>query len=119
MYKIFVEDRFSAAHQIKGYKGECEKLHGHNFKVKVTVEMDKLNELGMGMDFREIKKILKKIIDKLDHTFLNELPQFKSCNPTAENIARYIFGELKHNLPALQEVKVWESDTSGVSYSED
>ncbi len=118
MYKIFVEDRFSAAHQIKGYKGQCEKLHGHNFKVKATVEIDKLNELGMGMDFREIKKQLKKIIDKLDHTFLNELPQFKSCNPTAENIAKYIFLEMKKNLKSLSEVQVCESDTSSVSYSE-
>ncbi|MCK4353385.1 6-carboxytetrahydropterin synthase QueD [candidate division WOR-3 bacterium] len=123
MWHISVEAQFSAAHQLKGYPGKCERLHGHNFKVKITVESKKLKPLGFVIDFKELKKILGKVIERFDHRNLNELPEFKTINPTAENIARVIYQSLKPEINPLangklREVQVWESDTNSVTYYE-
>jgi 6-pyruvoyltetrahydropterin/6-carboxytetrahydropterin synthase len=112
-----VETNFSAAHQLRGYKGSCERLHGHNWKVQVFLEGEELNEAGMLLDFKEIKKKADKLIEKLDHRYLNELPEFSKVNPTTENIARYIFGELSEEINNVEKVTVWESENSCASYS--
>lgn len=111
-YELMVEDSFSAAHQLRGYKGRCENMHGHTFKVQVFVSGKKLDKIGMLRDFKEIKTELKKILDELDHTNLNELPLFAEQNPTAENIAREIYNRIK-----ASKVTVWESDKACASYS--
>ncbi|HAV42527.1 TPA: 6-carboxytetrahydropterin synthase QueD [bacterium] len=119
MYELMVEESFSAAHQLKGYEGECAELHGHNFKVQVFVKTEKLNELGLVIDFRCLRTKLKKILDKLDHKYLNELPIFKDQNPTSENLACFIYERLLQQLEGvpLAQVKVWESETACVIYT--
>ncbi len=119
MYELTVETHFSAAHRLKEYKGKCENLHGHNWKVQVYLKGDKLNKIGMLVDFREIKKRINKIIKKLDHTYLNELEEFAISNPTTENIAKYLFIKLSkenNNDFRMSKVTVWESEDSSVSY---
>lgn len=121
MYEISIVDVFSAAHRLRYYKGKCEKLHGHNWKVEVTLKGEELNKIGMLYDFTELKKILKEITSNLDHKYLNEIPVFKKTNPTSENIAKYIYGKLKRKISNLKlkvlKVKVWESDISSAAYS--
>ncbi len=122
MWIISTEANFSAAHQLRGYPGECREVHGHNFRVKVSVQTSELKNLGFGMDFRELKQMFQKVLKKLDHRNLNELPEFKEINPTAENIAKYIWDKLNSKLKTqnskLKEVQVWESDTNSVIYYE-
>jgi len=124
MYEICVEDDFSAAHNLRNYKGKCEKLHGHNYRVQIFIRGEKLDKSGMLADFVEVKKALKKILDKLDHQYLNEIPPFDKLNPTAENISKYIYDKLnllfahRSSLFAVFKVTVWESDTSSASYGE-
>jgi 6-pyruvoyltetrahydropterin/6-carboxytetrahydropterin synthase len=121
MWLISVETHFSAAHQLRGYPGECSEVHGHNFKVKVTVESPKLKELGFGMDFRELKNILQATIKPLDHRNLNKLSEFKAINPSAENIAKFIWKKLAPQIPhpiKLKEVQIWESKGNTVIYYE-
>lgn len=123
MYEIFVEDSFSAAHQIREYSGNCENLHGHNWKVKVFVKTSKLDNLGLGLDFRLLKKHVKEVLDLLDHKNLSETVFFKEKNPTSENIAEFIFGKLSGSLNfngiKISKVEVHESKGSGVIYSEE
>jgi len=122
MYKIKIVSNFSAAHFLRGYRGKCENLHGHNWKVEVSICSEKLDSCGMVMDFSELKKITSVILDGLDHKHLNELSYFVDTNPSSENIACHIFGELKEKLKGkdckLEEVNVWETDTSCASYKE-
>ena len=121
MWLISTESHFSAAHQLRGYPGECGGVHGHNFKVKVTVETNELESIGVGVDFKELKLTLQKMTNKLDHKNLNELPEFKNVNPTAENIAKLIWKDLKREIKEkvkLKEVQVWESDTNSATYME-
>lgn len=108
-----VKDRFQAAHFLKNYKGKCEKVHGHTFYVEVEVEVSKLNKTGISIDFQEIKKRLSKILP--DHTLLNEIYDF---NPSAENLSRHFFSELKKYFP-VKGVTVWESEDGSATYSED
>ncbi len=119
-YKVSVIRGFSAAHALRGYKGKCEKLHGHNWKIKASLVSNKLDKTGMAMDFTDIKDLLDMVIAKLDHSYLNETPPFNKTNPTAENIAEYIFRQLSKQLPKgvkTFEVEVWESDTSSAAVS--
>jgi 6-pyruvoyltetrahydropterin/6-carboxytetrahydropterin synthase len=118
MFSIKVEDSFSAAHNLRGYKGKCEELHGHNWKVEIVVTDDKLDKLGMVLDFKSLKKKLYAVLEKLDHKYLNNIPYFKKINPTSENIARFIFGSLKSKISNLKSVTVWESESSSVTYEE-
>jgi len=121
MWLVSTESKFSAAHQLKGYPGECSGVHGHNFKVKVTVEGTVLKGVGFGIDFRKLSGILNEVIKRLDHKNLNELPEFGAINPTAENIARLVWSELKYKIKdpiKLKEVQVWESDTNSATYYE-
>ena len=121
MYRVKVIDRFSAAHQLEGYMGKCEGLHGHNWKVEVEVEGENLDEVGMLIDFRKMKELLRNVLEGLDHRMLNELEVFKEGNPSAELIAQYIYSQVKIDIPAeifLVSVSVWESDDSQASYFE-
>ncbi|GHT47462.1 6-carboxy-5,6,7,8-tetrahydropterin synthase [Endomicrobiia bacterium] len=119
-YKLSVAKSFSSAHRLREYKGKCENLHGHNWKVKITFCGTELNSQGMLIDFSDIKKHLGKIISYLDHKFLNEIAPFDKINPTAENIASFILEQLKlvetKDAKAF-EVEVWESQSSSTMVS--
>lgn len=114
MYNIKVEADFSAAHNLRGYKGKCEALHGHNWKVEVAVGATKLDKTGMVLDFTDLKQKLHRVLEKLDHRYLNNLPYFKKFNPTSENIAKYIYDNLR--IQGLESVTVWESEKSAATY---
>ncbi|WP_425061000.1 hypothetical protein SCACP_17670 [Sporomusa carbonis] len=121
MYDLTIIAEFEAAHRLPDYPGKCCRLHGHNWKVEVTVTGHKLNHLGMVMDFKELKAEVSKVIETLDHYYLNDIPAFKMTNPTAENIAKYIYDTLANNPVFQQDIKVrcvqvWESPRSAVKY---
>lgn len=111
-YKVSVIKTFSAAHSLRQYKGKCENLHGHNWKVCVTAAEATLNKDGMVMDFADVRMVLDTVLDKLDHKFLNEVHPFDTVNPTAENIAAYIFRQIQNAEVKVESVQVWESDNS-------
>lgn len=116
MFEIKVTGEFSAAHNLREYRGKCEELHGHNWKIEVVVSGVNLDKAGMIIDFKQIKSRLNKVLDKLDHKYLNRLNYFKRANPTSENIAKYIHDNLKTKVTGLKLVTVWESDNSSASY---
>jgi 6-pyruvoyltetrahydropterin/6-carboxytetrahydropterin synthase len=120
MYQITVEHHFDAAHALRGYKGKCEALHGHRFRVVVRVKATQLDDIGLAYDFTELKGKLKAILERFDHTCLNDVPPFDKINPSSENIASTIYGELKSDLKeapvTLDSIEVWESPESGVEY---
>ncbi|MBN1573890.1 MAG: 6-carboxytetrahydropterin synthase QueD [Deltaproteobacteria bacterium] len=124
MYEVSVKDHFSAAHSLKEIGGGCERIHGHNFKVEVFLKSEELLPDSTVMDFRKLKSHLKDVIDILDHTILNEVPPFDVINPSSENIARFIYDEMRKRLDELSisgglRVDVWESDNSRASYYEE
>ena len=121
MFEISVEETFAAGHSLRNYHGKCEKLHGHNYKVQITLEGEKLNEAGLLMDFVELKRTLHATVERLDHEFLNDLPPFDVLNPSAENMAKYFYDEVSKALPPQAGVRVtcvrlWETDTSIAAY---
>lgn len=122
MYDILIKDHFSSAHSLRRYKGKCEELHGHTWKVEATFQKSFLNEIGISVDFVLLKSRLKKILKKLDHAYLNKIDIFKKNNPSAENIARFIYLKLKASIKEkdlmLKSVSVWESETSCATYYE-
>jgi 6-pyruvoyltetrahydropterin/6-carboxytetrahydropterin synthase len=122
MYEIKVISNFSAAHFLRAYKGKCENLHGHNWKVEALVSSQVLDSAGMVMDFHDLKKIVNSVLEKLDHKHLNELGYFVKVNPSSEEIARYIFNELKslvnESKCELKEIRVWETEGSCAIYKE-
>lgn len=113
---------FASAHSLRDYPGDCAKLHGHNWKIEVQVVGEKLNNIGMVIDFKEIKKHAKEVVKELDHTYLNDHPHFKETNPTAENIAVYLFQEIQSRIQTpevkMHSLTVWENDRNCVTYSE-
>ena len=121
MFIVTVEGSFSAAHYLAGHPGKCEKLHGHNYKVRVSVAEQKLNKQGMVIDFGELKQELKKILEILDHSFLNEQQEFADGTPTAERISYYVYCKLRQALPALSisKVEVAETDKNQATYYPD
>ena len=126
MYILTVEDHFASAHQLREYKGKCENIHGHNWKIELTVSSKKLNNIGLVLDFGDMKRILKEITDYLDHTNLNLIDPFHKINPSSENIAKYIFDEFDKKLMELSldgvktdSVTCWESHTSRCTYKRD
>lgn len=120
MYDIFIDTHFAGAHHLREYPGDCENPHGHNWKVKVTVRATALDQYGMGIDFKVLKKIVKEVIDKLDHHDLNTLPYFQDRNPSSEHIAEFIFSEVNSRLSndnySMYSVDVLETDTQGLTY---
>jgi len=121
MYELKIITQFGAAHQLKNTGGECENLHGHNWKIEVCVVGDRLDKNGLLIDFKILKQETRKIIDKLDHKFLNELDWFKDMNPTSENISKLIYDLVgqKINAPGIKvsRVTTWESDTACATYT--
>jgi 6-pyruvoyltetrahydropterin/6-carboxytetrahydropterin synthase len=122
MFQVSVEETFSSGHALRGYKGKCENPHGHNYRVQVTLEGPQLDNIGLLVDFAELKQVIRRIIARLDHQFLNDLEPFTSVNPSAENMAKYFFdevtGQLK-NLPPgarVTDIVIWETDTASARY---
>ena len=122
MYELMIESQFSAAHQLRGYKGKCEGLHGHNWRVQVTVSSEKLNDVGMAMDFHDLKAMTNEVISSLDHSFLNEVFPFTEKNPSSENIAKWIYDlinkKIKKKQCNMSSVTIWENETSSATYYE-
>jgi 6-pyruvoyltetrahydropterin/6-carboxytetrahydropterin synthase len=122
VYEVSVEETFAAAHNLRGYKGECEDLHGHNYKVRVTVSGKELDSTGLLCDFVRLKQAIQGVIRSLDHKYLNELPPFDALNPSAENIARYIYDETVKQLhpspngAGIASITVWETDAARATY---
>jgi len=119
-YEITVLSHFSAAHRLRYLHGQCEGLHGHNWKIEITVASTRLGKEGVVIDFKILKEKVKKVLKPLDHAYLNDLSYFLRREPSSENIAKYVFdqlkGELKHHHVALKRVSAWESETACASY---
>ncbi len=121
MFEVSVEQTFAAGHALRNYHGKCENVHGHNYRVRVTVAGERLDDNGLLVDFVHVKRLMHQVIEYLDHRFINDLPPFTEINPSAENIAKYFYDEmhggLQNAVPArISEVKVWETDTSIAFY---
>jgi 6-pyruvoyltetrahydropterin/6-carboxytetrahydropterin synthase len=121
MFEVTVQQTFSAGHALRNYRGKCENVHGHNYRIEVTVEGEQLDSIGLLVDFVELKRVMKDAIDYLDHRFINDLEPFDKVNPSAENIAKYFHDRITAGLSTevpirLAQVKVWETDTSSAVY---
>ncbi len=125
MFEVTVEKTFAAGHFLRGYRGKCEKPHGHNYRVRLTLRSENLDSIGLLYDFSEMKAILKEIAARLDHQMMNEIPPFDELNPSAENMAFYFYQEaerrLRERAPAngvrVASVTVWETDTTTATYT--
>ncbi|MCF6210044.1 MAG: 6-carboxytetrahydropterin synthase QueD [Gammaproteobacteria bacterium] len=123
MYSLNVVSDFASAHTLRDYPGACSRMHGHNWKVEAEVEASQLDEVGMAVDFKVIRQAVKKLTDRLDHYYLNEIPPFDEINPTAENIAAYLYRGLSEALNdgriRVRAITLWETERACVRYSED
>lgn len=118
MFELMVEDSFHAAHALKGYEGPCENLHGHTFKVQVFFQGKQLDNIGLLKDFKILKKEVSDILAEFDHKLLNDLGDFKTDNPSSENLAKIIYAEIKKRIGSASKVAVWESPEACASYWE-
>ena len=118
MYEIAVEDTFDAAHCLRDYEGTCSRLHGHTYRVRAAFRFASLEETGLAFDFRKAKEVLGQIIERLDHQYINDLPEFSIQNPSAEAIAKFIFDGLGASIAGTYSVSVWETPTSCATYFE-
>lgn len=119
MYELVVKDVFAGAHSLRNYDGECENLHGHNWRVEITLRCEELDELGMVFDFKKVKKIVGEVLSHFDHSHLNELEEFALENPTTENVSKILFDKIGEKLPpkiSIAKVKTWESDNCAAAY---
>ena len=121
MFEVTVEEKFASGHALRNYKGKCENVHGHNYRVEVTLDGERLDDTGLLVDFVELKKVVHGVLDRMDHQWLNEFPPFDVLNPSAENMARYIYDEVSLGLKTLSgvrlgAVKLWETDTASATY---
>jgi 6-pyruvoyltetrahydropterin/6-carboxytetrahydropterin synthase len=122
MFQVSVEESFSAGHALRGYQGKCENPHGHNYKVRVTLEGAELDSVGLLCDFVHVKQMIREVIRALDHQFLNDLDPFRAVNPSAENLAKYFYEESARKIASLPvraqitDITVWETDTTSASY---
>ena len=122
MFEIAVEQGFASAHALRNYKGRCENVHGHNWKVRVVIEGETLDQTGMLVDFLDVKSLMGEILDRIDHQFLNEIPPFDVVNPSAENIAEYFYQQMEGKLEGtpvpvrIREVKIWETEIQSATY---
>jgi 6-pyruvoyltetrahydropterin/6-carboxytetrahydropterin synthase len=122
MYEVSVDEQFAAAHNLRNYKGKCENLHGHNYKVRVTLAGPQLDDVGLLYDFVHLKQVIQGVIRTLDHKYLNELKPFDVLNPSAENIAKHIYDESSRQMQktangaAIASITVWESDVTAATY---
>ncbi len=125
MFEITVEDTFAAGHYLRNYKGKCEKPHGHNYKVRVTMHGRELDHAGLLVDFKDLREVMRGVIERLDHQMINELEPFTTVNPSAENLAKYFYQETNANLikatngrVKVKDVTIWETDTTTATYFE-
>jgi 6-pyruvoyltetrahydropterin/6-carboxytetrahydropterin synthase len=121
MFEVSVEHTFAAGHALRNYHGKCENVHGHNYRVRVLVRGEKLDQTGMLADFVELKRLLRAVSEPLDHVFLNDMTPFDELNPSAENIAWYICEKMRAGLKQdnpveVTEVTVWETDIQSATY---
>jgi 6-pyruvoyltetrahydropterin/6-carboxytetrahydropterin synthase len=122
MFQVSVEETFSAGHALRGYRGKCENPHGHNYRVQITLEGPQLDSIGLLIDFTHLKEVMRGVIRKLDHQFINDLEPFTQVNPSAENMAKYFYDEVTGQLKGLPpgahvtDVIVWETDTAMAKY---
>jgi len=122
MFQVSVDESFSSGHALRGYKGKCENPHGHNYKVRITIEGPELDSIGLLCDFTQIKRVLREIIAGVDHIYLNDKPPFDVTNPSAENLAKYFFDETTRQMTVspngarIAFVTVWETDTASATY---
>ena len=123
MYRLMIKTSFAAAHNLINYQGDCENLHGHNWRVEVVVAAKELDKAGLGIDFKILKKQTNSLLDELDHKYLNDLTPFKNESPSSENISRYLFERLSETLNneniTVEKINVWESENACASYSLD
>jgi 6-pyruvoyltetrahydropterin/6-carboxytetrahydropterin synthase len=125
MFEVTVEADFSSGHFLRNYRGRCENPHGHNYKVRVTLAGEALDEAGLLLDFKLLKQVMRPVIDRLDHRMLNDLEPFTTLNPSAENIARYFYEQTNQQLAAMsngrvrvKDCTIWETDTTSATYFE-
>jgi len=122
MFQVSVEESFSAGHALRGYKGKCENAHGHNYKVRVTLEGTSLDSVGLLFDFVPLKQVIHGVIQAVDHKFLNDVAPFDVINPSAENIAKYFYDEASREMqqsthgPRVASITVWETDVTSATY---
>ena len=125
MFEVTVEDTFAAGHYLRNYKGKCENPHGHNYKVRVTLAGQQLDKAGLLLDFKDLREVMKHVIERLDHQMINDLEQFTVVNPSAENLAKYFYDETNERLRQatngrvrIKDVTVFETDSTTARYSE-
>ncbi len=120
MYEIKIEEHFAAAHNLRGYKGQCEALHGHNWKVQVVVRASRLDDTGLALDFQDLKAATREVLAGLDHKYLNDLPPFETVNPSSERIAEYICTEVARRIDRegvrVHRVTAWESEKACATF---
>jgi len=122
MYEVTVVRTFSAAHSLRGYRGLCEALHGHNWRVEITAAAAELDKLGMVIDFKELKASVDEVLERLDHRYLNEIPPFDTLNPSSEHLAKFVYEQvaekIKNDRVRLVRCRIWESDNTYSTYCE-
>lgn len=118
MYEIKIKSNFSAAHNLRNYRGKCEKLHGHNWNIEAIFAYESLDKDGMAVDFKDARRLLESVLEKFDHSYLNETGVFKKLNPTSENMARLIYDGIKRRNRYVVSVSVWENENSCATYRE-
>jgi 6-pyruvoyltetrahydropterin/6-carboxytetrahydropterin synthase len=125
MFEVTVEDSFAAGHYLRNYRGKCENPHGHNYKVRVTLAGEELDNAGLLLDFKDLREVMRPVIDRLDHQMINDLEPFTERNPSAENLAKYFFDEANLRLKKstngrvrVKDVTVFETETTTARYSE-
>ena len=121
MFEVSVEQTFAAGHALRNYRGKCENVHGHNYRVLVTLQGQELDSIGLLVDFVEVKKLIHQVVDRLDHQFINDLTPFDQINPSAENMAKYFYDEISRGIAGegavrVSEVQIWETDTASATY---
>jgi 6-pyruvoyltetrahydropterin/6-carboxytetrahydropterin synthase len=122
MFQVSVDETFSSGHALRGYKGKCENVHGHNYKVRVTLEGPELDSIGLLYDFTHLKRVIRDIVGGVDHKFLNDQAPFDVINPSAENLAKYFYDETARKMNAMPEgaritcITIWETDTTSATY---
>ena len=121
MFEVTIEETFAAGHALRNYRGKCENVHGHNYRCQVTLEGAELDHIGLLVDFVELKRVVHGVLDRMDHQWLNEFPPFDVLNPSAENMARYIYEQVVEGLKVREGVRVglvklWETDTAHATY---
>jgi 6-pyruvoyltetrahydropterin/6-carboxytetrahydropterin synthase len=122
MFEVTIEESFAAGHALRNYKGKCENVHGHNYRCQVTFEGEQLDEIGLLVDFVELKRAVHSVLDRMDHQWLNDFPPFDRLNPSAENMAKFIFDEVSAGMKMtngarLARVRLWETDTASATYT--